>query len=71
LEEGPVVVSGSPVQEIPIKATVLSAMSVVPYLLVLVALFVLDLTVAERAIAIRLLFQVLDVFRCPTIFDVF
>ena len=61
LEDGPV----SPVQEIPIKATVLSAMSVVPYLLVLVALFVLDLTAVERAIAVRLLFQVLDVFRCP------
>jgi hypothetical protein len=65
LEEGPVFISGSLVQEIPIKATVLSALSVVSYLLVLVVILILDLTVVDRAIAVRLLFHFLDVFRCP------
>jgi uncharacterized membrane protein (GlpM family) len=60
------------VQEIPIRATILSAMSVIPYFLVLVALFLLDLSVDERGLVVRLLFYVLVVCRCPlTTFVIF
>ena len=55
----------SSVHDIPIRATILSAMSVVPYLLVLAAIFGSDLTAVERGSAVRILFHVIDVFRCP------
>lgn len=53
------------VQKIPIRATVLSALSVVPYILVLVAIFALNLTYVERGIAVRIVFHIVDMIRCP------
>ena len=55
----------SPVEKVPVRATILSALSVVPYVIVLATIYGFDLTIVQRGSAIRYLFHILDTVRCP------
>ena len=55
----------SSVEKVPVRATILSALSVVPYVIVLTTIYGFDLTVVQRGSAIRFLFHILDTIRCP------
>ena len=52
-------------KEIPVRATIFSGLSVVPYVLVLAAIFNLRISYLVRGAIVRTLFQLLDIFRCP------
>jgi hypothetical protein len=59
------------IEKIPIRATILSALSVVPYLIVLAAIFTSDLTYAQRGNGIHLILSILCALRFNFNFESF
>ncbi len=60
-------VQGPLVEKIPIRATILSALSTVPYLVILVLLYLSNLPPNRIGMGNRIVVQLLLVFRCPLV----
>ena len=57
----------STVEKIPVRATLLSALSIVPFVLVLIAVFLSNLKQEDIGMWGHLAMLALDAIRCPTI----